>query len=116
MSLEALSQALASEEPEERRRAVAALALRGGEEAIELFVRALGDGDWRVRKEASALSVRVTPRASLLVRWAQSLDDKPNIGLRNAAPQALSNTHLDCFTTGISTIFPSSANAPVTLA
>ncbi|MBK6693441.1 MAG: HEAT repeat domain-containing protein [Myxococcales bacterium] len=91
MSLEALSQALASEEPEERRRAVAALALRGGEEAIELFVRALGDGDWRVRKEASALSVRVTPRASLLVRLAQSLDDKTNIGLRNAAVEALVN-------------------------
>ena len=60
-----------------------------GPEAVALLALALGDGDWRVRKEAAAVAPSVEPREAVLERLAAALNDRDNVGLRNAAVEAL---------------------------
>jgi HEAT repeat protein len=76
-------------DPETRRLAVQHLAGLRGDEVPALLVRALGDSDWRVRKEAANLAPAIAERDALVVLLSGALDDKNDIGLRNAAVEAM---------------------------
>jgi HEAT repeat protein len=89
LSLERLQEQVRSADAEVRRQGIARVAEHAGNDAVELLMEGLADPDWRVRKEAvQALLVRpVEPYAvSCLVR---SLHPGDNVGLRNAAVEAL---------------------------
>ena len=62
--------------------------MSGGETA-ELLLRALGDDDWRVRKEAAAISPSIDRRDEIVAALVTALEETVNIGLRNAAVEAL---------------------------
>jgi HEAT repeat protein len=51
-------------DPESRRRGAQLVGHVAGAPAVQLLVRALGDTDWRVRKEAAAMAPGVEPRSS----------------------------------------------------
>lgn len=55
----------------------------------ELFVVALGDADWRVRKEAVTQFMRFPEAASRVVYLVEQLAHPDNAGLRNAAIEIL---------------------------
>jgi HEAT repeat protein len=76
-------------EPETRRLAVQQLAQLRGREVAPLLVRALGDPDWRVRKEATSIVQSIDARETVLAALRAALSDRVNIGLRNAAVEAL---------------------------
>jgi HEAT repeat protein len=80
---------LQQSEPEARRVAVQQISKVGGSEACELLLRALGDDDWRVRKEAAAAAASLEPRHEAVAMLVAALEDRVNIGLRNAAVEAL---------------------------
>ena len=95
-----LEEAFASEDPESRRRAVEFLrdSLRSPhrEEAgpdsdapARYLLRALGDSDWRVRKQAIDVVRALAPSAELLAGLLLTLLPGDNVGLRNAAVEAL---------------------------
>jgi HEAT repeat protein len=76
-------------EPEARRVAVQQIAKVEGRAATELLMRALSDEDWRVRKEGAAVSPALEPRSEIVAAVVAALGDRVNIGLRNAAVEAL---------------------------
>ncbi len=76
-------------EPEARRVAVRQIAKVEGREAPELLLCALGDDDWRVRKEATLVAPSLTHRDEVVATLVAALEDTLNIGLRNAAVEAL---------------------------
>ncbi len=76
-------------EPEARRVAVRQIAKVRGREAPELLLRALGDDDWRVRKEATLVAPGLEHREEVVASLVAALEDTVNIGLRNAAVEAL---------------------------
>ena len=76
-------------EPEVRRRAAQDIPTLPAPESCELLLAALGDEDWRVRKEAAAIATRVEPRTAVVFAVARALAEHDNIGLRNAAVEAL---------------------------
>ncbi|HLK37444.1 MAG TPA: HEAT repeat domain-containing protein [Polyangiaceae bacterium] len=76
-------------EPEARRVAVQQIAKVRGREAPELLLRALSDDDWRVRKEAAAAAPALERREEVVAALAAALEETVNIGLRNAAVEAL---------------------------
>jgi HEAT repeat protein len=76
-------------EPEARRVAVQQIAKVEGQAATELLLRALSDDDWRVRKEGAAVAPSLEPRSEIVAAVVAALDDRVNIGLRNAAVEAL---------------------------
>jgi len=80
---------LAQEEPEARRVAVQQIIKLQGREAAELLVRALGDDDWRVRKEATKIAHAIEARDEVVAALVGALEERTNIGLRNAAVEAL---------------------------
>jgi HEAT repeat protein len=86
-----LEAAFASDDPESRRRAVEFLR----EPDLELesparyLLRALGDSDWRVRKQAVEVVRSLAPSADLLSGLLLVLEPGDNVGLRNAAVEAL---------------------------
>ncbi len=84
-----LSRALGSEDPEERRRAVSRIAELPPSSRVAPLLSALGDDDWRVRKEAIALSAELGPDTELLSALADVFEPGENVGLRNAAVEAL---------------------------
>lgn len=75
--------------PERRRRAVQDLASLGAADAGRVLLVALGDTDWRVRKEAALAARAMKDRAALASILVSALEDKANVGLRNAAVEAL---------------------------
>jgi HEAT repeat protein len=82
---------LGSQDPEERRYAVRQLSGDTSEEAVDLLLRALGDEDWRVRKQATSVAVSMAPAGTVLRRLVEALGPEQNdVGLRNAAVEALS--------------------------
>ena len=89
ITLAELTTVLDQDEPEQRRIALQQLVSLRGEGVVELFVRSLGDDDWRVRKEAVSLTPRVEPKDRLLRLLSVALQNNENIGLRNAAVEAL---------------------------
>ncbi|MCC6898176.1 MAG: HEAT repeat domain-containing protein [Polyangiaceae bacterium] len=84
-----LSRALGAADAEERRRAAAGLRHTAGPEAVALLVRALGDSDWRVRKEAVLSAVALAPSESVLLALVAVLRPGDNVGARNSAVEAL---------------------------
>jgi HEAT repeat protein len=76
-------------EPEARRVAVHQIAKVRGRDAPELLQRALGDDDWRVRKEAAAVAPALERREEVVAALVAALEETVNIGLRNAAVEAL---------------------------
>ena len=76
-------------EPEARRVAVQQIAKVRGGEAAELLLRALGDDDWRVRKEAAVVTPALERREEVVAALVAALEETVNIGLRNAAVEAL---------------------------
>jgi HEAT repeat protein len=81
--------ALASSDPEERRLGAAQLAQANADVVAELLARALGDDDWRVRKEAAASAAAHSPSAQVLSTLVAALEPGENVGMRNAAVEAL---------------------------
>jgi HEAT repeat protein len=80
--------ALQSEDPEDRRIAAGRLA-EVSMGRPELVIVALGDEDWRVREEACEVARSLAPDPDLLVALVDALDCADNVGLRNAAVDAL---------------------------
>jgi HEAT repeat protein len=76
-------------EPEARRVAVQQIAKVRGADAAELLLRALGDDDWRVRKEAAVVTPTLERREEVVAALVAALEETVNIGLRNAAVEAL---------------------------
>jgi HEAT repeat protein len=76
-------------EPEARRVAVGQIAKVRGHDAAELLLRALGDEDWRVRKEATVVASVLEQREEIVAALVAALHETLNIGLRNAAVEAL---------------------------
>ena len=85
MSVATIGKALAQDDPEERRRATASLRDVPPDDGIALVLRALGDEDWRVRKEAIAVAVAHAPSPVVLKGLVSSLGPTENVGLKNAA-------------------------------
>lgn len=85
-----LERALLSTDPEERRRAIACLPERGQELAVAMLPKALGDEDWRVRKEAVRAAGALVPWPALLKAVLTAFEPGENVGLRNAAVEVLS--------------------------
>lgn len=88
MTLSNLEQNLAASDPEVRRVAVGSLA-QLGTESIPLIIRALGDEDWRVRKEATQVVSELPPSKELATAIARAFLPNENVGLRNAAVEAM---------------------------
>ncbi|HWZ92900.1 MAG TPA: HEAT repeat domain-containing protein [Polyangiaceae bacterium] len=88
---EEIAAAFASEDPEQRRRAVESLReLESEFDAPARYVlRALGDDDWRVRKQAIEVAIALAPSPELLSGLVLVLRPGDNVGLRNAAVEAL---------------------------
>jgi len=95
-----LEAGFASDDPESRRRAVDFLreTLRDPHDeelALEAdgpsryLLRALGDSDWRVRKQAIEVVRSLAPSPELLSGLIIALEPGDNVGLRNAAVEAL---------------------------
>jgi HEAT repeat protein len=81
--------ALDSTDPEQRRLVVAALSQAKGPGTFQLVLRALGDEDWRVRKEAISVAVELGPSPELLDVLIGTFSTSDNVGLRNAVSEAL---------------------------
>jgi HEAT repeat protein len=84
-----VGRALGSADPEERRRAVCRIAELAPSVRVPLLLSALGDNDWRVRKEAIGLTSALGPEPDLLTALAKVFEPGDNVGLRNAAVEAL---------------------------
>ncbi len=90
MSAELLEHGLNDGDSESRRRAVLALASEApSSELGELLLRALGDSDWRVRKEAVQVAIARTAELSLIDPLVEAICQGENVGLRNAALDVL---------------------------
>lgn len=88
-TLERVRARLEDQEPEVRRRATQDLPALPAPESCDLLLAALGDQDWRVRKEAASIAARVEPRTAVVFAVARALAEHDNVGLRNAAVEAL---------------------------
>jgi len=95
-----LEAGLTSEDPESRRRAVELLRdtlgdsiadeqVLDGDAPARYLLRALGDADWRVRKQAIEVARSLAPSSELLGGLIHALEPGDNVGLRNAAVEAL---------------------------
>jgi HEAT repeat protein len=81
--------ALGSEDPEERRRGVVSIVSAAEADQARLLVVALGDSDWRVRKEAAGIAPELSAAREVLTALVVLLGPGDNVGLRNAAVEAL---------------------------
>ncbi len=86
-----LSRALTSSDPEERRQATSRLGRLDLDHASQLLVRALGDEDWRVRKEATLAARAFVGARSLIDTLIDELRTSDNVGLRNAIVDVLAS-------------------------
>ncbi|HXK19491.1 MAG TPA: HEAT repeat domain-containing protein, partial [Polyangiaceae bacterium] len=84
-----VTRALLASDPEERRRAVGRIAELSPSSRVAPLLSALGDEDWRVRKEAIGLSAELGPEPELLAALCDVFEPGENVGLRNAAVEAL---------------------------
>jgi HEAT repeat protein len=88
MNEQNLELAMGSDDPEERRRAVASIADAKENDRPRLLIRALGDRDWRVRKEAVGVGRGLASR-DVIDALVDVLRAGDNVGLRNAAVESL---------------------------
>ena len=89
---ESIRLSLSSANAEERRLATSRVAELEPAAAIPLLVCALGDEDWRVRKEATIAARGIAPDAGLVDAMIDVLRAGDNVGLRNAAVEVLAAT------------------------
>jgi HEAT repeat protein len=89
MSEENVVRALKSSDPEERRRAVLDIPSLPEAAWPLLVVTAMGDADWRVRKEAVSVARALTASRDVLDALVAVFGPGENVGLRNAAVEAL---------------------------
>jgi HEAT repeat protein len=87
-----IAQALGAPEAEERRQATAMLIELELAEALPLLVRALGDTDWRVRKEATFAARPFIASPALIAAMIRTFEPGDNVGLRNAAVEVLASS------------------------
>ncbi|HLM72840.1 MAG TPA: HEAT repeat domain-containing protein, partial [Polyangiaceae bacterium] len=87
-----LAAALEAAEAEKRRQATSHLAELDLREALPLLLRALGDADWRVRKEATIAARSFVPDRALINALIAALGQGDNVGLRNAACEVLASS------------------------
>jgi HEAT repeat protein len=80
---------LGSPDEEVRRGAIAALPSEWLPGAVSLFVEAMGDTSWRVRKEAVGRMAKWPDPAGAVPALIAALSEDANVGLRNAAVEAL---------------------------
>jgi HEAT repeat protein len=80
---------LASEDEEVRRQALAEIPDGWSAGAIGVLVDAMGDASWRVRKDAVARLAKWPDRDGVVAPLIATLADDSNVGLRNAAVEAL---------------------------
>lgn len=91
----ALARELDQPDPESRRIATQQIGRVRSPLATELLVRALGDEDWRVRKEGAKVASGIEPRDDVVTVLVAALSERENIGLRNAAVEALIDIGID---------------------
>jgi HEAT repeat protein len=90
MDAQDIERALGSPDPEERRLATARIPAHPAERIVDALVRALGDPDWRVRKEAVSAALTLAPSEVVLGRLVEIIrPEETDVGLRNAAVEAL---------------------------
>ena len=89
MSSERLSVGLADQDPEARRRAVLASAEDLDPNLGAVLLGALGDSDWRVRKEAVHVAIARAQELGMIDPLVQAICQGENVGLRNAALDVL---------------------------
>ncbi|MFK7990569.1 MAG: HEAT repeat domain-containing protein [Sandaracinaceae bacterium] len=77
------------QEAERRRRALTALEHAADDARAERLIEALGDVDWRVRKEAVRVASAVAEPWGLLDALVAALVQGDNVGLRNAALEVM---------------------------
>jgi HEAT repeat protein len=82
---------LDSDDAETRRRATSEIAGVGATARPELLIRALGDADWRVRKEATQVALAIGPDAAIIAALVGVLRAGDNVGLRNAVVETLAS-------------------------
>ncbi len=90
-----LMRELASEDPELRRRAVIALGSSSPAYAAQALMQALGDPEWRVRKEAVRVARELAVSLGLLSPLVEAICQGDNVGLRNAALDVLEKLGAD---------------------
>lgn len=81
--------ALAAGDPELRRRGVQGIPEVATLDQPRLLLAALGDEDWRVRKEAVAIALELGPSEALITTLVGAFAPGENVGLRNAVVEAL---------------------------
>lgn len=81
--------ALLSSDEEVRLSGLQSLYRYDGEERVDLVCAALGDGSWRIRKEAINLFLSLPQAMVFAERIVTLLYDEENAGLRNAAAEIL---------------------------
>jgi HEAT repeat protein len=89
MSIEQLRVALRDRDAEIRRRAVLSADQEPSLEVAEVVLSALGDDDWRVRKEAVQVALRRANELALIDPLVEAICQGENVGLRNAALDVL---------------------------
>jgi HEAT repeat protein len=89
MTIEQLREALRDRDAEIRRRAVLSTDQEPSLEVAEIVLSALGDDDWRVRKEAVQVAIRRANELSLIDALVEAICQGENVGLRNAALDVL---------------------------
>jgi HEAT repeat protein len=92
---ERVGASVASSDPEERRLGASLLASVDPETAAVSLTLLLGDDDWRVRKEAVASAAALAPAPAVLRALVDALQPSENVGLRNAAVEALAAYGID---------------------
>lgn len=84
-----IREGLASPDAEQRRLATGALARSDAGDRAALLLAALGDEDWRVRKEAARVAAGCAVEWGMLPELVDALVQNDNVGLRNAALEVL---------------------------
>jgi HEAT repeat protein len=84
-----LAELLAARDPEERRRAIARVAAGWNAGVLPLFIAALADDSWRVRKEVVRRIVEWPDREGTVTALIGVLGEEDDVGMRNAAVEAL---------------------------
>ena len=84
-----IQSALLSTDEEVRLNGLQSLSHYAGEERLDLVCAALGDGSWRIRKEAVNLFLSLPQALASAERIVALLYDEENAGLRIAAPEIL---------------------------
>jgi len=87
-----IERALEAESAEERRQATSMLIELDAAEAVPLLIRALGDADWRVRKEATFAARAFAASPALVSAMIRAFEPGDNVGLRNAAIEVLASS------------------------